>query len=234
MGAKGDGHYEEVDWLADGLSAYLAPLIAGLMQQGSAGKGAPAIARALWSKLGPKIEKSLQLKESAEELAQAPADPDLLAIFGIRLRRLLYADRGLAASLLEATGHRQVEILGERRASRCGLPGGDDPVLDRLEAVYRLRSGRPPDEVAREAGMSVEQVFRLNRRFCAAGVAGLLSDTDTGHWLSRLGRDDPVLRRLDMIDLVRSGTPRRSRSAGVRCAPRSTCRGSTNGSHGVG
>ena len=207
MGTKGDGHSGEVDWLADGLSAYLAPLIAGLMKQGSAGTGVPAIARALWSKLGPKIEKSPRLKESAEDLAQGPADPDLLAIFGIRLRRLLYSDSGLAASLLEAAGPRQEEILGEHGACRCGLPGGDDPVMDRIEAVYRLRSGRPPDEVARAVGMSVEQVFRLNRRFCAAGVAGLLSDTDTGHWLARLGRDDPVLRRLDMIDLVRSGTP---------------------------
>ena len=140
---------------------------AGLGRDGGAG-----YRQGPWSKLGPKIEKSPRLKESAEDLAQGPADPDLLAIFGIRLRRLLYSDSGLAASLLEAAGPRQEEILGEHGACRCGLPGGDDPVMDRIEAIYRLRSGRPPDEVAHAVGMSVEQVFRLNRRFLRGRGSG--------------------------------------------------------------
>ena len=65
----------------------------------------------------------------------------------------------------------------------------------------------PPDTIARRMNVDLDRLFSLNRRFSAAGVAGLLSDAALPQWLDRLGRDDPVLRRLDMVALVRSGTP---------------------------
>jgi endonuclease/exonuclease/phosphatase family metal-dependent hydrolase len=215
LSAAGDGRFTDIDRLADGLSVYLAPFLAGLMKDGMTGArpqdlvphGPPAFARAVWSRLRAAVEVSPRLKESAEELAGDPTDADLLAIFRIRLGRLLRADERLAAWLFEAARKGQAEILGERKPGLRELLGKDDPVLRRLDMVYRLRSGRAPDRIARETGVSVEELFRLNRRFCAAGVAGLISDADSGDWLARLGRDDPVLRRLDMIDLVRAGTP---------------------------
>ncbi len=85
--------------------------------------------------------------------------------------------------------------------------GGDDNVLERLEMVALLRSGTAPDEIARRFLVDEKRLYQLNERFSLAGVAGLLSEGGPSGWLDGLDRDEPLLRRLDMIRLVRSGTP---------------------------
>jgi endonuclease/exonuclease/phosphatase family metal-dependent hydrolase len=60
--------------------------------------------------------------------------------------------------------------------------------------------------VAARFDVGVQDLFALNSRFCAAGVAGLMND-EAGSWLERLSAADTILRRLDMIYLVRCGTP---------------------------
>ncbi len=87
------------------------------------------------------------------------------------------------------------------------LLGKDDKVLKRLEMVYLLRSGIAPEEVARRFHVDVNYVFRVNAKFSIAGVAGLFSERGASSWLDGLDGDEPVLRRLDMVRLVRSGTP---------------------------
>ena len=73
--------------------------------------------------------------------------------------------------------------------------------------VYLLRSGVAPEEIAKQFHVDADHLFLVNTRFSLAGVAGLLSEEGIGGWLDRLDGNDPVLRRLDMVRLVRSGTP---------------------------
>lgn len=207
MTSHGDGHSAEIEVLAEGLAAYLAPFLSGLMKDRQGAVKTGGLAWAVWSKLGPEVEKSSRLKESAQELALAPHDPDLLVVFSIQLKRLLKTKNGLAGTLFEVMGQRQADVLGERKGGWRDLLGRDDRVIERLEMVYLLRSGKAPDEIARRMNVDVERLFRLNSRFSLAGVAGLLSEEGVGRWIDRLDGNDPVLRRLDMVGLARSGTP---------------------------
>ncbi len=82
----------------------------------------------------------------------------------------------------------------------------DRRVVRRLEMLYELRKGKTVKEAAAACNVSPQELFALNARFCAAGIAGLMND-EVGSWLDRLSPADTVLRRLDMIYLVRCGTP---------------------------
>src|SRR5208337_1803859 len=94
----------EVEGLARGLANLLAPFLALLLKsaRGTAPEEAPALVRAVWSKLSAHMEKDERLKESAEDVIAAPEDPDALACFRIELRKLLVKNRGLANALEEA------------------------------------------------------------------------------------------------------------------------------------
>jgi len=196
----------EVGRLAGSIANLLAPILAALAGDNE-GAGVATRAKVIWSKLSAEMEREKRLRESVDELILAPGDPDALTLFRVRLKEFLAKNDGLARGLDEIIGPRQEGFPENRTGGWRDLLGKDDKVLERLEMVYLLRSGIAPEEIAKQLHVDVNYLFLVNARFSLAGVAGLLSGEGMKGWLDRLDRNDPVLRRLDMVRLVRSGTP---------------------------
>jgi maltose 6'-phosphate phosphatase len=87
------------------------------------------------------------------------------------------------------------------------LLDSNDETLKRLELIQLLREGKSPQEVAEKFYTSVEYLYRLNAVFSQSGVPGILAGVELRMWLDFLNRDDPIVRRLEMIRLKRAGTP---------------------------
>ena len=83
----------------------------------------------------------------------------------------------------------------------------NDETLRRLEMIRLLREGRAPQEVAEKFKTTVEHLYQLNAAFSQSGIAGIFAAPQIGMWLDILNKDDPVLRRIEMIRLKRAGTP---------------------------
>ncbi len=83
----------------------------------------------------------------------------------------------------------------------------DDHVLRRLEMIRLLRSGTPPEEIAEQFNTDMEYVYRINASFSLNGVTGILSDSPMKNWPDRLDKEDLIIKRLELIRLLRSGTP---------------------------
>ncbi len=196
----------EVDRLAGSVANLLAPILADLAGGNEEADVAP-LARIAWSRLSAELEREPRLRESVDELIGAPADPKAFTLFRMRLKEVLAKNDGLARGLDEMIGQRQGGFPENRGGGWRDLLGKDDKVLERLEMIYLLRSGIAPEEIATQLHVDVNHLFLVNARFSLAGVAGLLSEEGMESWLDRLDRNDPVLRRLDMVRLVRSGTP---------------------------
>ena len=77
-------------------------------------------------------------------------------------------------------------------------------MVDRLEMIYLLRTGRAPEEVAKLFRIDVGLLVRLATSYSLAGALGLLPENGIE---DRLERNDPILRRLEIVRLLRSGTP---------------------------
>ena len=201
----------EIEGLSRGLANLLAPFLAPFLRSGpgTAAQEAPALVRAVWSKLSPHMEKNERLKESAEEVIAAPEDPDALGCFRMESKRLLRKNRGLANALEEAVRRAKAVLPGSGPQGWRDLLGRDEAVLERLEMIYLLRSGREPPEIAAQFRVDPGYPLRVNEWFSLAGVAGLLSGEGVKSWLDRLDKGDPILRRIEMIRLLRSGTPAR-------------------------
>jgi hypothetical protein len=63
-------------------------------------------AKAIWSKLQPKVEAKEAAKEAAADVAQSPEDQDLQASLRVQLKKILDADKTLAeeiAKILQAS-----------------------------------------------------------------------------------------------------------------------------------
>jgi len=83
----------------------------------------------------------------------------------------------------------------------------NDEVLKRLEIIRLLTTGMPPEDIASQFNIDIEYLYRINAAFSLSGVSGILSGPDIRNWLDSLNKDDPIIRRLEMIRLLRSGTP---------------------------
>jgi endonuclease/exonuclease/phosphatase family metal-dependent hydrolase len=196
----------EVGRLAGSVANLLAPFLADLAA-GNEETGVAPLARITWSRLSAELEREPHLRESVDELIGAPGDPDALALFRMRLKDLFAKNDGLARGLDQIIGRRQGGFPAHRGGEWRDVLGKSDKVIERLEMVYLLRSGNTPEEIAKRLHVDVNYLFLVNARFTLAGVAGLLSEEGMESWFDRLDGNDPVLRRLEMVRLVRAGTP---------------------------
>lgn len=83
----------------------------------------------------------------------------------------------------------------------------DDLIIKRLEMLRLLRKGVSPEEVAAQFSVSSDFLLQLNAVFSVSRVFGILKESDLSHWWDSLGRDDLILRRIEMVRLFRTGTP---------------------------
>jgi endonuclease/exonuclease/phosphatase family metal-dependent hydrolase len=200
-----------------GIVALIAPH-AGFLA-GAEGKAEAAstaafqAAAAIIGKIKPRVKGRQTIKEALLDLAEDPANEDARAALRLQIGKILARDeelsgeverlwdeacaRGLAANMDEQAG---------RAAWNDVLDPGSD-VLRRLEMVRLLRSGTPPKEIAARFHTDLKYLFRLHSAFSLSGAAGVLSGSNIRCWLDCLNAEDPVLRRLDMVRLLRSGAP---------------------------
>ncbi len=194
--------------LSNLLVKHLARLVKGEDVKGSEGDKSlqelPAVLHLLWPRL--QLEKDATLAPLLNALVASP-DPAAVRSLRQHLEQLLVKDPALARSL------EYLATTGDGAPAQQPKPDPWDHVLARdrtvarrLEMLYQLRTGRAAGEVAAQFNVSPQDLFALNTRFCTAGVAGLMSN-EAGSWLEHLNASDTVLRRLDMVYLVRCGTP---------------------------
>lgn len=98
------------------LTAFLAPFLPYLLKAGEKaaeeagkklGEAAWERARALWSKLRPKVEARPAAQEAVQDLAAAPDDPDAQAALRQQLKKLLAEDPALAEEIARLWGEAQ-------------------------------------------------------------------------------------------------------------------------------
>jgi len=157
------------------------------------------------SRILPKLEADKSLKELLRELEAHPADPEVRAAAQFALRRFLEKHGALDAEIARLLGPRNVP--GHSGLGSVGMLDPADETLRRLEMVRLLRAGVPADQLARQFKIDAAAIFNLSAAFTLHGVLGLVSGTPARRWLDQLGPDDALLRRLEMVRLVRSGVP---------------------------
>lgn len=211
----------DIESIANSLASFLAPFLGYLLKQkkyeyegteGDHDDHAWETAKALWSKLSTGIKHKPALQEVLQDTALSPYDEDALGSLRLQLKKLLSHDRTLAKELISIWEKGMPE---EKRDKGFSGPGdmkwrdnldSHDEVLSRIEMIRLLRAGMPPENIAKQFGTDTEYLYRLNAAFSLNGLYGILS-SDSKNWLDGLSTKDPILRRLEMIRLIRSGTP---------------------------
>ncbi len=202
----------DIDTLAHALTELISPFLPLLMGGGRAGEAgtedAPDPVRLVWSRLAPHIEKDGAARAAVLEVVSSPKNTDARAGLRTHLKKLLVDSPALAKAIRPLIDRSKGALpppgVGP---SWRDLLGRDDRLVERLEMISLLRAGRDPAEVAKAFRMDISRLIRLNASFSLAGAAGLLSEEGIGNWLDRLDIAEPILRRLDMIRLVRTGNP---------------------------
>ncbi|MBF0458220.1 MAG: endonuclease/exonuclease/phosphatase family protein [Nitrospirae bacterium] len=212
----------DIRTLLYGISGFLMPFIPNLLQP-QAEKDAPAAisadeqalmwAKAIMDKIKPKLKQRQSLKEAMQDAADLPFDPDAQASFRLQLRKVIEGDDVLANELsdmwiaMSAQGV-GVELDKELAGAKwIDILSSNDDVLRRLEMVRLLRTGVPPEKIAADLHTDVQYLYRVHSAFSHNGVYGILSGSNIRHWLDNMNMEDPVLRRLEMIGLLRAGAP---------------------------
>jgi endonuclease/exonuclease/phosphatase family metal-dependent hydrolase len=166
-------------------------------------------ARRVLDVLGRLASSNEELGAALEAFSRAPED-------GYGRERFSSIGRGVLSRNLSAA--RELKAILEEsvpgdtpsRSSEfhfANIDDTSDETLRRLEAFRLLRSGIDPGRIAARFKMPISEVFRINYNFSVAGAEGLLLAGSTPSWSEQLDGNDPLLRRLEMVRLLRDGTP---------------------------
>ena len=121
----------DINALASSLTTALVPLLPYLLKAGEkaaeeTGKTVASEtlerAKALWSKLNPKMEAKPAVLEAAEDAAQAPEDEDAQACLRVQLKKLLTEDESLTQEVSRWLEHGKaaginVTVSGDRNVT---------------------------------------------------------------------------------------------------------------------
>ena len=169
------------------------------------------IAKTAWDIIKPEIDKKPFLKEAFLEAAKNPYKEDSLAALRFQLKKLMTQEQPLSdklVSLWMKEGFLKTDFSREFTAEKwLDVLDSQDETLRRLEMIRLLRIGVPPEKVAQQFNRDIEYPYRLNASFSLNGIPGILPDSGVRNWFDNLNKDDPIIRRLEMIRLLRSGTP---------------------------
>jgi endonuclease/exonuclease/phosphatase family metal-dependent hydrolase len=184
--------------LVDSLSPFLASLRAKA-------PGVPGWIATIADKLWPKLEGDKSAREALKELEAHPSDEDVRGAFRLALRKLLEKNATLDSELTRLMGPRN-EPGTSAALTVDGLDRSDES-LKRLEMLRLLRAGVPAPEIARQFKVEVSHLFHLNAAFTVQGMLGLATSAPARRWFDQLNHEDPLLRRLEMVRLLRAGVP---------------------------
>ncbi|MBF0539123.1 MAG: helix-turn-helix domain-containing protein [Nitrospirae bacterium] len=170
-------------------------------------------ATAIWDKIKPEVKGRPALAEAIDDVSANICDEDARSAFRLQLRKLLAQRKdvleGLSSLWMELNERGVNAELSKELTSAHWLDvlKSSDDVLQRLEMVRLLRTGMPAQQIAARFHTDIKYIYRVHSAFTLSGVYGILSGSNIRHWLDGLNPDDPFLRRLEMIRLLRSGTP---------------------------
>ncbi|MBF0464071.1 MAG: endonuclease/exonuclease/phosphatase family protein [Nitrospirae bacterium] len=170
-------------------------------------------AKKIWDKIKNAPKTRLSFKEALSDLLESPADVDALAAFRYQLKKYVDTDPAIGESLKELWLEMSSQGVGVDLSSSLSAAkwidvlNQNDDVLKRLEMVRLLRTGVAPETVAAQFHTDLNYLFRVHSAFSLNGVYGILSGSNIRHWHDMLNKEDPILRRLEMIRLLRSGSP---------------------------
>ncbi|MEO5357576.1 MAG: endonuclease/exonuclease/phosphatase family protein [Nitrospirae bacterium YQR-1] len=170
-------------------------------------------AKKIWDKLKNAAKTRVSFKEALNDLLEAAADEDALTAFRYQIKKFVETEPAVGESLKELWLEMSSQGVGVDLSGSLGAAmwidvlNRNDDVLKRLEMVRLLRTGMSPEAVAARFNTDLNYLYRVHSAFSLNGVYGILSGSNILHWLDKLNKEDPVLRRLEMIRLLRSGTP---------------------------
>ncbi|MBF0338490.1 MAG: endonuclease/exonuclease/phosphatase family protein [Nitrospirae bacterium] len=170
-------------------------------------------ATAIWDKIKDELKTKPALKEAIGDVSDNIYDDDARSAFRLQLKKLLMQRQDVLESLsglwteLNARGVHAVLDRELASAQWLDVLKGSDDVLQRLEMIRLLRTGVPPQQIVARFHTDLKYLYRVHSAFTLSGVYGILSGSNIRHWMDGLNPDDPFLRRLEMIRLLRSGTP---------------------------
>ena len=201
----------EVEKLAGTLTGLLAPFLAPLTtrEKGRAGRygEVPDLILAVWSRLSPCFDDAPDGKHAAEKLSSSPYDRRARSVFRSHLKVFLTGDLGLAAFCRQIACSHQLAPSVPPISGHPAISAADRQLTESLEMIHRLRSGERPDEIAAGRHMSTDELFRLNTAFSTGGIQALIPGREVASWLEQIEGDDRLLKRYEMIRLVKTGTP---------------------------
>ncbi|MBF0472269.1 MAG: endonuclease/exonuclease/phosphatase family protein [Nitrospirae bacterium] len=167
----------------------------------------------LWGILMSKAKTNIPLKDALNEMAVLPDDDDVAASLRLQFKKLLAKDE----SLQDIIGDKLNEVInsGFQLNYSIGLSSfkwlevldKNDATLKRLEMIRQFRCGVPLHQITEAFHTDTEYVHRVNAAFSHSGTQGVISGSNVRHWLDTLDPNDNILRRLDMIGQLKSGTP---------------------------
>ncbi|MGC4117602.1 MAG: endonuclease/exonuclease/phosphatase family protein [Myxococcales bacterium] len=172
---------------------------------------------AIAARLLPKLEADKQVKAALRELEESPGDEDARGALRLALRKLLAKHPELDADAARLLGPRNLPV--PPAAQGLDVLDPSDPALRHLEMVRLVRLGVPAAEVARRFRVEPSHVFHLHAAFSAHGVLALAQGAPARRWFDQLRHEDPLLRRLEMVRLVRAGAPLELAAAEFAAAP---------------
>ena len=169
------------------------------------------IARASWNIIKPEIDKKPLLREACYDAAENPYNEDALAALRFQLKKLMTQERSLSdklVSLWVKEGIIRTDFSTGFTAEKwLDVLDSNDETLRRLEMIRLLRTGVSPEKIAKQFNIDISYLYGLNASFSLTGIPGILSDAVVKNWFDSLNKDDPIIRRLEMIRLLKSGTP---------------------------
>lgn len=163
------------------------------------------VAKELWGEIEPRIRTTSAIREALLDTLKEPCDEDALASLRFHLRKMMEREPALVDGLTGLL--RDSDILETAGIEEIAAVRWPD-TLRRLEMIHLLRTGMSPEEIAVRFNADPEYIYRLNAAFSLNGSCGVLSP-EPRRWFDNLGMEEPVIRRLEMMRLLRSGTPLR-------------------------
>lgn len=209
----------ELDRLVRRLIDFLTPTVSHLAKHGREGLRVDLhldsqllqATRHLWGLLEPVISSRHELRHSLDAFGAAPEDEECRRAVRSVVKDILSHDVPLARemeSFFRDVDRNRCPRTKELSLSVAGPPGPADKAFQRLEIVRLLRSGIDPNRIAAKFKVDLPEIFSTNYLYSTAGAEGaILTAGSAPTWVDQLDNKDPLLRRLEMVRLLRTGTP---------------------------
>lgn len=167
-------------------------------------------ARRIWTALKPIMQSDRELKRCFQSFGSTPEDNDKQRALESKLVAIFSKNPALLREIQSLLDDVKVSRALTETPRTFPIPEGSvrtNEALRRLEVLKLLRSGVEAERIAERFEMPVGEVFRINYDYSVGGIRGAMIPENSPSWLEQLDGNDPLLRRLEMVRLLRAGTP---------------------------